>query len=1305
MTTASGPSLAARLACALLVASLAAPPAAAAPKRAPKSAPAAAQAPDARTASALSARLLGELNDPRALADLLRLSEAAEREADLRLFAVTLESAAQARKLRPDVKALALHLLAQVRRAQGQLPQARAIADGLGFVRAWALIGPFDNDGRRGHAAVFAPETAGVVFGTRYAGKEHEVEWRTLPDVAPLGTLELGSAISPRQDVTVYAATTLTADKAQGAILHLGGSGATKVWLNGALVHEDANQHPARLDQHAVPVRLAAGRNALLVKLSHGTGALALLLRVADEREQPLLALAKAAKAPAASDESFRVQEPAGAPIAGEARRRRSQRPPPRPLDAVAELQARAEKSPADARAQEDLALVLAARRPDDDTERLALRAQEKAAAAAPGDPAIELRLFGFEDRDSNKRRQALERALEKHPGDPALWEALAQHRLERGESWKALEAAEKAQTGGVLAKLTWIRALDAAGSPGLAQAERLELGRKNPEDARAQKAEAQAKRRLGRAPEARALLEQVLRLRFDDGDARAELTSLLLDTGDLEGALARLAEAIALAPGALSLRVRAAELLSQNGRTGPANAAFAQALALSPDDPDLYESLGRHHLRGGAAEAALDAFNRSLALRPQNPSLRELVRSVKPEERYAAPYLVDAPALARNAAGRRVPGNDAAGRRVPGNDAAGRRVPGNDAAERRVPGNDAPGQDGRPAAGSEDLEILADVTVVKVFPNGLSSRTHQLVVRALTPRGVEQARVQSVQFAPDRQVVRIERARIVRPDGQVLESKGESERTLSEPWYDMWYDLRARIVPFTQLAPGDVLEFVSRLDDVGTNFFSDYFGDFVQVQGTSNKRLVDYVLLGPPGRTFFTNAAPLPGLAKSETLLPDGGLAVRFTARDVPRVVPEPGMPGPSEVFAWIHVSTFADWDSVGRFYWGLVKDQLQPTADVRRAAEEAVRGVPEADEPGRIRAVYHYVLAKTRYVALEFGINSYKPYPVETILSRAFGDCKDKASLMYALLQALHIDSRLVLLRMKRLGALQDLPASLAVFNHAILYVPKYELFLDGTAEFHGAKELPGDDRGAEVLIVEPSGAGSRLLRAPAAVPADNTEQSLAHLKVLAGGSAELTLQLRSQGAWTPPLRQAFESPDERKQRAEELLSRGSFPGVKVTAVEASDPLALEQPFALKLSALVPSFAVPGAGGSLRLAPFGRRPRTAEAWAQLSRRVLPLKLPAAQTTSVEHHLELPAGLVPRLPEPLAEQGPFGSWSVGYALEGPGGNTVVARLTQELTGGQITQDRYADWRSFLERLDAAVARPVEAAQAGGGGL
>src|SRR5260370_16482368 len=78
-----------------------------------------------------------------------------------------------------------------------------------------------------------------------------------------------------------------------------------------------------------------------------------------------------------------------------------------------------------------------------------------------------------------------------------------------------------------------------------------------------------------------------------------------------------------------------------------------------------------------------------------------------------------------------------------------------------------------------------------------------------------------------------------------------------------------------------------------------------------------------------------------------------------------------------------------------------------------------------------------------------------------------------------------------MKRLGGIEDVPASLAVFNHAILYVPKYKLFLDGTAEFHGSAELPADDRGAEVLVIEPD-RPSHFFRTPQARPGDNTDET---------------------------------------------------------------------------------------------------------------------------------------------------------------------------------------------------------------------
>src|SRR4030081_3854612 len=140
--------------------------------------------------------------------------------------------------------------------------------------------------------------------------------------------------------------------------------------------------------------------------------------------------------------------------------------------------------------------------------------------------------------------------------------------------------------------------------------------------------------------------------------------------------------------------------------------------------------------------------------------------------------------------------------------------------------------------------------------------------------------------------------------------------------------------------------------------------------------------------------------------------------------------------------------------------------------------------------------------------------PFGGKTFLPRRFGDCKDKASLMHAMLEALGIDSRLVLLRMKRLGGIEPAPASLALFNHAILYVPKYELFLDGTAEFHGSGELPADDHGAEALVVEPDGNGSRIRRTPEARCADNLDETRARVSLRPDGSATLDLTASARG-----------------------------------------------------------------------------------------------------------------------------------------------------------------------------------------------
>ena len=1191
--------------------------------------------------AAISARLMGELDQPQAISDLFRLYERRDDQGDLAPMLGTLTQASTAPKARPDVKALATEIRAELALSQGQFPQAHALFDSIAPVRNWSVVGPFENEGRSGLAAVYPPETDGFNPRAVYKGKEHDVAWHAIPDGAvPYGFVDLSAAVYPRQDVAVYAATVVRSVKAQSAVFHFGASGAARVWLNGKLVHEDAAVHPSRFDQQIFAAQLLAGDNYVLVKVAHGTGRLGFSLRLGDGKDSPLTSVSQTSRAPDAPATAFAVLKTIESP----AMRKQLQ---PKLLDAVAELKERAAKAPQDARVQEDLAIALAWRRPADDTERLPLHAMERVTDAAPADPEAALRLARLQDRDVNKRRDALDSALSHNPANAALLEALAEVRMERGDGWQALELAQKASAAApsrLDSALVQARALDNVGLSARATLLRIETAKAHPDSARAHRAAATALRRLGRIDEAEAELKSALAIRFDDGEARGELISLAQDRGELDLSLKLLGEQVALEPASLSPRLRAAELLSQNGRVEEAKAAYTQALLLAPDDPEPHEQLGRSRLRNADDTGALAAFARSLSLRPQNPQLRELVRSVRPEEQYATPYLYEPRDLAKL----------------------------------------------KPLE-SEDVEVLADLDVTKVFANGLSSRTHQVILRPLTTRGLDLARSQSVQYSPDRQVLRIERARILKKDGSIIESKSDGERSLSEPWYGLYYDVRARIVGFPQLEVGDVVELVTRLDDSGSNFFADYFGDFSYLQSTQARRVSDYVLLGPAGRTFYASATPLPNLVHTEGKLQDGGSWQRWTAREVPKLVPEPSMPGYSELLAYVHVSTYKNWDDVGKFYWGLVKDQLRVTDEIRTAAKEAVAGIPESDDQARIRAVYDFVVSRTRYVGLEFGINSFKPYPVETILSRRFGDCKDKASLMHAMLEALGIESRLTLLRMKHLGDLQTAEASLAVFNHAILYVPKYKLFLDGTAEFHGSGELPADDRGADVLVVDPAG-NSKFFRTPDAAPEDNSDVTHLQARLAEDGSATVEYNGQARGSWTAEMRRTFEPAAERKSRAEEQLSRGLLPNLKITAIDVSDPHDIEKPFDTHVSATANEYAHK-AGKGLSFAPFGQKQSFVESYAQLSKRALPQQLPVPQRTVVEAQVELPHGWTAAIPYGAQEEGPQGTYSVSYQVAG---GKVVARMELILKGGTLQPEQYPAFRDFLGRLDAALRQRID---------
>jgi transglutaminase-like putative cysteine protease len=115
-----------------------------------------------------------------------------------------------------------------------------------------------------------------------------------------------------------------------------------------------------------------------------------------------------------------------------------------------------------------------------------------------------------------------------------------------------------------------------------------------------------------------------------------------------------------------------------------------------------------------------------------------------------------------------------------------------------------------------------------------------------------------------------------------------------------------------------------------------------------------------------------------------------------------------------------------MGKWYWGLVKDQFVADDEVKRRVTEVTKGLTTPED--KVRAIYDYVVQKTRYVALEFGIHGFKPYRCAQIFARGFGDCKDKATLIVTMLKEAGIPATIVILRTGMRGDFEGAPASLA-------------------------------------------------------------------------------------------------------------------------------------------------------------------------------------------------------------------------------------------------------------------------------------
>jgi transglutaminase-like putative cysteine protease/thioredoxin-like negative regulator of GroEL len=575
---------------------------------------------------------------------------------------------------------------------------------------------------------------------------------------------------------------------------------------------------------------------------------------------------------------------------------------------------------------------------------------------------------------------------------------------------------------------------------------------------------------------------------------------------------------------------------------------------------------------------------------------------------------------------------------------------------------------------------VLADIRIQELLSTGLDRLHVQQLFFIGTDAAVDAHRIASIRYSPDTDRLTVLRARLWKRNGSMLDAQELGDREAAEN-ISMYYDMRARQLRFGGLEKGDFVELEYSITP-RSRTANGYFGQLVLFSGRNPEQLKRYVLLAPASKQIFVHAERV---APAIVTTKNGRQAFVWESRAVPALPREPHSPGITEISPYVHVSTAADWKQLGSWYADLIRPQFELDASLQGELQRVIKGARNDRE--KIRAIQEFVLRSTHYVALEFGIYSYKPYPVSQIYTRRFGDCKDKASLMIALLRAAGIEAEIALVRTRSLGDVAELPASIAIFNHAIVYVPEYELWLDGTAEYAG-RELPLEDQGALALTVNLSGT-AQLRRIPMSRAADNYTRHTIQAVLSSSGLIQFHGSTVTRGEDAPGLRHELAVPEQQLDAFRRELAE-VFPTVQVDRVAVRGAEELSKDVSVEFEGALNSFEQKHV---ISLSSSWMPRSYVAALAMSSTRTQDLVLSSAWSTEEEIRIALPDGAdVTLLPRDQNLTSSFGSVHLHYKKSA---GQIVIQSRVEFEKPRISAQDYPAFRQFCAQVERSFRNEI----------
>ena len=287
-----------------------------------------------------------------------------------------------------------------------------------------------------------------------------------------------------------------------------------------------------------------------------------------------------------------------------------------------------------------------------------------------------------------------------------------------------------------------------------------------------------------------------------------------------------------------------------------------------------------------------------------------------------------------------------------------------------------------------------------------------------------------------------------------------------------------------------------------------------------------------------------------------------------------------------------FQNWDDMGVWQTGLTRGRREISQEMKQkvAALTATATTPAE----KMRAVASFTQREIRYVAIELGIGGFQPHPAIEIFTHRYGDCKDKATLVSAMLAEIGVESYYIIINSERGAVTSATPPNPNVFNHAILAIklpdgvtdttlvalvnhPKLGklLIFDPTDEMTPFGQLRGALQANYGLLVTPS--GGELLALPQLPASLNTTERTANLVLDTKGT--LTGQFREVRRGDPAVyeRRILQTASQQNDKIKPIETRlshslGTF---KITKATIGNLAETNLPFVYDYSVVAENYA----------------------------------------------------------------------------------------------------------------------------------